>query len=83
MTFREANVADIKQIQIVRNSVAENTLSNPELVTDDDCLEFITERGRGWICEINNEIIGFSIVDLKDNNVWALFLRPELLFKIY
>ncbi len=77
MTFREANVADIKQIQIVRNSVAENTLSNPELVTDDDCLEFITERGRGWICEINNEIIGFSIVDLKDNNVWALFLRPE------
>ena len=77
MTFREANVADIKQIQIVRNSVTENTLSNPELVTDDDCLEFITERGRGWICEINNEIIGFSIVDLKDNNVWALFLRPE------
>ena len=24
-----------------------------------------------------NEIVGFSIVDLKDKNVWALFLRPE------
>lgn len=30
--IREAKIEDIKQIQIVRNSVTENTLSNPELV---------------------------------------------------
>ncbi|MGZ5254459.1 MAG: N-acetyltransferase family protein [Flavitalea sp.] len=77
MTIREANIDDIKQIQIVRNSVTENTLSDPSLVTDEDCKEFISVRGKGWICEINKEIIGFSIVDLKDNNIWALFLRPE------
>jgi GNAT superfamily N-acetyltransferase len=77
MTIREAKIDDIKQIQIVRNSVTENTLSNPDLVTDEDCKEFITIRGKGWVCEINNEIIGFSIVDLKENNIWALFLRPE------
>ena len=47
MIFREANIDDIKQIQIVRNSVTENTLSNPELVTDKDCEEFITQRGKG------------------------------------
>ena len=47
MIFREATIADIKQIQIVRNSVKENTLSNPNLVTDEDCKEFITERGKG------------------------------------
>jgi len=29
MTIREAKIDDIKQIQIVRNSVTENTLSNP------------------------------------------------------
>jgi GNAT superfamily N-acetyltransferase len=34
-------------------------------------------RGKGWVCEINNEIVGFSIADLKGNNIWALFLRPE------
>lgn len=77
MNIREANIHDIKQIQIVRNSVTENTLSDPNLVTDEDCKEFITIRGKGWVCEINNEIVGFSIVDLKDNNIWALFLRPE------
>ena len=77
MTFREANKADIKQIQIVRNAVTENTLSDPELVTDADCLEFITKRGKGWVCEIDDQIVGFSIADLKENNIWALFVHPN------
>jgi GNAT superfamily N-acetyltransferase len=76
MTVREAKVSDIKQIQIVRNSVRENTLSNPNLVTDRDCEEFITVRGKGWVCEIDNKIVGFAIADLKENNIWALFIDP-------
>ncbi len=77
MTFREAQIKDIPQIQIVRNSVRENTLSNPALVTDEHYLEFITQRGKGWVCEVDREVVGFSIVDLKENNIWALFLNPE------
>ena len=77
MLIREAKITDIKQIQIVRNSVKENTLSNPNLVTDNDCEEFITLRGKGWVCEIENTIVGFSIVDLKNKNIWALFLHPD------
>lgn len=77
MIFREAKIDDIKQIQIVRNSVKENTLSDPDLVTDEDCIEFITVRGKGWVCEIDKKIVGFAIADLKDNNIWALFLDPE------
>ncbi len=76
MVFREATIADIKQIQIVRNSVKENTLSDPALVSDEDCKEFITIRGKGWVCEVENEIIGFSIVDMQYRNIWALFLQP-------
>ncbi len=76
MIYREANITDIPQIQMVRNSVKENTLSNPDLVTDDDCVEFLTVRGKGWVCEIDNQIVGFAIADLKDNNIWALFLHP-------
>ena len=77
MTIREAVTNDIKQIQVVRNSVTENTLSDPNLVTDKDCEEFLTVRGKGWVCEIDNKIVGFSIADLKDNNIWALFLQSE------
>lgn len=77
MIIREAKINDIKQIQVVRNSVTENTLSNPDLVTDQDCEEFITVRGKGWVCEIENKIVGFAIVDLKEKNIWALFLDPK------
>ena len=77
MIFREAAIGDIPQIQIVRHAVKENVLSNPALVTDQDCEEYLTARGKGWVCEIDDTIIGFSIADLKDNNIWALFLRPE------
>ncbi|MDQ1142352.1 GNAT family N-acetyltransferase [Pedobacter agri] len=77
MIYREAKTTDIPQIQIVRHTVKENTLSNPALVTDADCEAFITQRGKGWVCEIDNQIVGFSIVDLQDNNIWALFLRPK------
>ena len=77
MILREANITDIKQIHLVRNSVTENTLSNPDLITEKDYIDFITQRGKGWVYEINNTIVGFSIVDLKENNVWALFIHPN------
>ncbi len=54
MTIREAKLDDIQQIQIVRNAVKENVLSNPNLVTDEDCAIYITQRGKGWVCEIEN-----------------------------
>lgn len=77
MKFREATAEDIPQMQIVRNSVRENRLSDPALVSDKDCEEYITIRGKGWVCEFDNKIVGFSIADLKENNIWALFVHPE------
>ncbi len=77
MIIREATIFDIPQIQIVRNSVKENMLSDPYSVTDSDCMEFLTQRGKGWVCEIDNKIVGFAIADLVENNIWALFLHPE------
>ncbi|OBX20977.1 acetyltransferase (GNAT) family protein [Gelidibacter algens] len=77
MRIREAKKDDIDQIQIVRNSVKENTLSNPKLLTEKVYEDFLFKRGKGWVCEINNQIVGFSIVDLVEKNVWALFLLPD------
>ena len=76
MFFREARVTDIPQIQKVRNSVRENTLSDPALITDQDCENYLLNRGKGWVCEIDGKIVGFSIVDIMDHNVWALFVQP-------
>ena len=76
INFREAIKTDIPQMQIVRNSVNENKLSNPTLVTDADCEEFLLVKGKGWVCEINNIVVGFAIADLQKNNIWALFVAP-------
>ena len=75
--IREATTRDISQIQLVRNSVKENPLSDPGLVTDADCAAYITERGKGWVCEVNDQIVGFAIADLQDKNIWALFMHPD------
>ena len=77
MTIREAYIEDIAQIRIVRNAVKENKLPDPNLVSEEDCKIFLTERGKGWVCVLNDKIIGFSIADLKDHNIWALFVHPD------
>lgn len=77
MLYREALLSDIPAIQYVRNSVRENVLSDPSKVTDEDCKNYLSERGKGWVCEVEQKIVGFSIVDLQDYNIWALFILPE------
>lgn len=77
MILREATLGDIQQIQTVRHAVKENRLSDPALVSDRDCGEFITQRGKGWVCEIDGQVVGFAIADLKEHNIWALFLHPD------
>ncbi|MFI5132010.1 MAG: GNAT family N-acetyltransferase [Chitinophagales bacterium] len=76
MIIREATSEDIPQIQSVRNAVKENMLSDPALVPDKDVEDYIHHRGKGWVCEVDNTIIGFAIVSIVDNNVWALFIQP-------
>jgi len=52
-------------------------LSNPALVTDQDCEDYMFTRGRGWVCIVDEIVVGFAIVDLVDHNVWALFIDPS------
>jgi GNAT superfamily N-acetyltransferase len=77
ITFRVAKINDIKQLHRIRIAVHENRLSDPNLISYQDYQDFITERGKGWVCEINEDIVGFSVVDRKENNVWALFVLPK------
>jgi GNAT superfamily N-acetyltransferase len=77
MIFRKALVTDIPQMQIVRHAVKKNVLSDPALVTNADCEIYLTQRGKGWVCEINREIVGFAIADLQENNIWALFILRQ------
>jgi GNAT superfamily N-acetyltransferase len=76
MIIREATSGDIPQIQVVRNTVKENMLSDPALVPDKDVEDYIHKRGKGWVCVVEDQVIGFAIVSVADHNVWALFIQP-------
>lgn len=77
MIFIEATTTDIPQMQLIRNAVKENVLSNPSLVKDNDYIDFLINRGKGWVCIVEDKIVGFAICDLLENNIWALFVHPN------
>jgi GNAT superfamily N-acetyltransferase len=77
MRFREATIHDIPQLSAIRIAVKENILPNPAIVTKEDYADFLTVRGKGWVCEIENAVVGFAIIDMKEKNIWALFVHPD------
>ena len=77
MIFREATINDIDNCKIVRMAVNENVLNDSTLVTRADYVDYLSKHGNGWVCEIEKQIVGFSIVGLAERNVWALFMLPK------
>jgi GNAT superfamily N-acetyltransferase len=75
--IRESTVLDFPKLMEIRMSVKENTLSDPALIPDDDYFKFCFTQGKGWVYEVDSVIVGFSIVDLVGNNIWALFVDPQ------
>jgi GNAT superfamily N-acetyltransferase len=76
MHYRPAQINDIPQLHAIRISVKENPLPDPDLIMRDEYENFLIRRGKGWVCEIENQIVGFAIVDLTEHNIWALFIQP-------
>jgi GNAT superfamily N-acetyltransferase len=77
MEFAEATSLHIPAMHRVRMAVRENALSNPNVVTEKDYVEMLESNGKGWVCFVENELVGFAIVDLQKRNIWALFVSPN------
>ena len=71
---REARDADIDAMRRIRAAVRENVLANPESIGPDLYRVHLHERSRGWVCELESEIVGFAIGDFRDASIWALFV---------
>jgi GNAT superfamily N-acetyltransferase len=77
MIFREANSADIPALSAVRLSVRENRLSDPGRITYEMYRAYLSELGKGWLCEVEGEVVGFSVASAGDATIWALFVKQE------
>ena len=74
--FREANAEDIPALSEIRLSVTENVLSDPCKVTPEMYAAYLSVLGKGWLCEVEGEVVGFCVASLKDASIWALFVKP-------
>jgi GNAT superfamily N-acetyltransferase len=74
--IRRAMQTDLRRIFEIRNAVRENRLSNPGLVTREDCLWYIAGPGI-WVWQDAERINGFAASDTRDGSIWALFVDPE------
>lgn len=77
INIAEATPQHIPAMHRVRMSVRENRLSNPDLVREKDYLAMLENGGKGWICFIGKALAGFSMVDVLQRNIWALFVHPD------
>ncbi|MEJ6007005.1 GNAT family N-acetyltransferase [Paucibacter sp. AS339] len=77
LNFRVAVSADIPAMSAIRIAVRENRLNNPARVTVQMYEDYLDRLGRGWVCEHEGEIIGFSYAAKDDASIWALFVHPD------
>lgn len=74
--LRQAVRADVPAIHRVRMSVRENKLVST-VITEADTIHAIEVLGRGWVVEVDGEIVAFAIGNAKTGNIWALFVHPD------
>ena len=77
MIIREARELDIEDIMLIRASVKENKLWDPDAIPSPMVKDYLFIRGKGWVCEIESKVVGFSIIDIVKSNIWALFVNPN------
>lgn len=81
MKYREITLRDTPAIFDVRIATNENNFTYEELeargITHELLKEKLLGTFKGWLCETNNEVIGFVIADKKAANIWALAVLPK------
>lgn len=74
-TLRRALASDVPGIQRVRSSVLENKLVSL-VISNEAVREAIEDTGRGWVIEVEGDLVGFAIGNVETGNIWALFVQP-------
>src|SRR5687768_15900879 len=77
MILRQATTTDISAMHRVRLAVRENRLSPTTDISEHDYVAAITELGRGWVVEVDANIVAFAVGYKTDGNIWALFVDPQ------
>lgn len=59
----------------IRMADTESSLHDTSLQQEGDFLRLL-ESGKGWVCEVDDELLGFALADLPEARLEALCVRP-------
>ena len=76
LNYREATLADIPAMSVIRLAVTENRLRDPSRITPQMYADYLERLGKTWVCEADGVIAGFASADKTDGSIWALFIDP-------
>lgn len=81
MRFQEIQPEDVKEVIILRTMVKENVLTMADLIrlgiTEDEVIRKIRTDYKGWLCRVNERIVGFCIGNRRDGEMWVIAVLPE------
>ncbi len=81
MIFREMEQRDIGRCIEVRTLVRENRYSMEALrqagITEESLAAMLATTHKGWICEIYQHIVGFSMGNSSNGEFWVVAVLPE------
>jgi GNAT superfamily N-acetyltransferase len=81
MILREMKPADVRHCINVRTMVRENHYSLEALrqagITEESVCEMIATTHKGWVCETNQRVIGFSMGNRSNGEFWVVAVLPE------
>ncbi|QRY77902.1 GNAT family N-acetyltransferase [Pseudomonas sp. PDNC002] len=79
--IRPATVDDIDHLFDIRTSVRQNHLSREQLselgITPMALRDALESGPCAWVAELDSRAVGFSMADVAQAEVFALFIRPE------
>ncbi|HEY8565425.1 MAG TPA: GNAT family N-acetyltransferase [Beijerinckiaceae bacterium] len=76
LPLRPATRADLPRIHEIRHGTAENRLTNPALVTNEEVAWYL-DHGIFLVSEDEYAVQGFTCVNHQTGYVWALFVIDE------
>ncbi len=80
-SFREMTAADLPAVFELRVSTIENAISLEELekdygITPESLAEAMKSDVRGWLCEADGRVVGFSMGDRSNGEVQVVAVLP-------
>jgi GNAT superfamily N-acetyltransferase len=81
MDFRPITCADIPALFVVRTATDENNLSREQLtrlgITEGSVREKLLGSYKGWLCEVDDQVVGFAMGDSRTGEMWVIAVLPE------